>query len=137
MADKVTFELVSPERLLLSVQAEMVVVPGEEGDFAVLAGHQPLISTLRPGSIDVYTEGDKISSRIFVAGGFAEVSLDRLTVLAEEARRFEEIDRAKLPAQIEEAKSAVDQAGADELKLANAEEKLAYLQHIAETTTVS
>ncbi len=137
MAEKVTFELVSPERLLLSVQAEMVVVPGEEGDFAVLAGHQPLISTLRPGSIDVYEAGDKISSRIFVAGGFAEVSLDRLTVLAEEAKRFEEIDRAKLPAQIEDAKMALADAGGDELKAAQAEEKLAYLQHIAETTTVS
>jgi len=137
VADKVTFELVSPERLLLSVKADMVVVPGEEGDFAVLPGHQPMISTLRPGSIDVYEAGDKISSRIFVAGGFAEVSLDRLTVLAEEAKRFEEVDRAKLPGQIEAAKAAVGEAGSDEIKLAAAEGQLAYLEHIAETTTVS
>ena len=137
MADKVTFELVSPERILLSVEAEMVVVPGSEGDFAVLAGHQPTISALRPGSIDVYEQGDRISSRIFVAGGLAEVSLDRLTVLAEAAEPFDDVDRGSLAQRIAEATEAVDDAGADEVKREAAETRLAYLQHIAETTTVN
>jgi F-type H+-transporting ATPase subunit epsilon len=137
VADKVTFELVSPERILLSVEAEMVVVPGSEGDFAVLAGHQPTISALRPGSIDVYESGDRIASRIFVAGGLAEVSADRLTVLAEAAERFEDVDRATLAQRITEATEAVEEAGADEVKREAAENRLAYLQHIAETTAVN
>jgi F-type H+-transporting ATPase subunit epsilon len=136
LADKVTFELVSPERVLLSIEAEMVVVPGSEGDFAVLAGHQPTISALRPGSIDVYEAGDRISGRIFVAGGLAEVSLDRLTVLAEEAVRFDDVDRAHLADNIAKAAEAVDDAD-DDLKREAAETRLAYLQHIAETTSVN
>ena len=68
MADKVQFELVSPEKLLLSEAVDMVVVPGSEGNFGVLAGHSLLISTVRPGVIDVY-EGNQISESIFVSGG--------------------------------------------------------------------
>ena len=84
MADQVQFELVAPERLLLSEPVDMVVVPGSEGDFGVLAGHAPLISTVRPGVIETYS-GKTVKDRIFVAGGFAEVTRERCTVLAEEA----------------------------------------------------
>ncbi len=94
MADETTlFELVSPERLLLSRQVGMVVVPGSEGLFGVLPRHAPLISTLVPGVIDVYEEGAVID-RIFIAGGFAEVTEDRCTVLAEAAVPVDEIDLA-------------------------------------------
>jgi F-type H+-transporting ATPase subunit epsilon len=71
MADKLQFELVSPERLLLSEPVGMVVVPGSEGNFGVLPGHALFISTVRPGVIDVY-EDKTITERIFVSGGFAE-----------------------------------------------------------------
>ena len=75
MADtKVAFELVAPERLLASIDADMVVIPGADGDFGVLPNHAPLMSLLRPGVISVY-QGDKIDRRLFVAGGFAEVRL--------------------------------------------------------------
>jgi F-type H+-transporting ATPase subunit epsilon len=84
MAERLLFELVSPERLLLSEEVDMVVVPGAEGNFGVLKGHSLLISTLRPGIIDVY-EGQAVTDRIFVAGGFAEVTPERCTVLADEA----------------------------------------------------
>jgi ATP synthase F1 epsilon subunit len=84
MADKVEFELVSPEKLLVSQPVDMVVVPGSEGNFGVLAGHAPFISTIRPGVIDIF-EGDRIIDRIFIAGGFAEVTETRCTVLAEQA----------------------------------------------------
>src|SRR3982074_3809883 len=84
MADKVQFELVSPEKLLLPGAVDMVVVPGTEGNFGVLAGHSLLISTVRPGVIDVY-EGNQISERIVVSGGLAEVPTERCTVLAERA----------------------------------------------------
>ena len=90
----VQFELVSPEQLLISEEVEMVVVPGSEGDFGVLPGHSPIITTVRPGVIHIFTNGT-ISSRIFVAGGFSEVTSDRCTVLAEEALSVDKIDKTK------------------------------------------
>jgi F-type H+-transporting ATPase subunit epsilon len=99
MADKVQFELVSPERLLISEPVDMVVVPGSEGDFGVLPGHAPFISTVRPGVIEVY-EGSTVTERIFVAGGFAEVSNDRCTVLAEEAASLNDVNRAQVEAEL-------------------------------------
>lgn len=128
MADKVAFELVSPERLLLSVSAEMVVVPGSEGDFAVLAGHAPMLSTLRPGAIEVY-EGDKVQDRIFVGGGFAEISNDRLTVLAEEAMPFAEVDRAKLEQSLNDATEDLEDAKSDEARYL-AQQKVDHLQQV-------
>jgi len=91
--DKVAFELVSPEALVVSRDVEMVVVPGAEGDFGVLPRHTPMISNVRPGVLQVYENG-QVSERIFVAGGFAEVTTARCTVLADEARPVAEIDRA-------------------------------------------
>ena len=95
-SDKVAFELVSPERVLASLEADMVVVPGEEGDFGVLAQHAPLLSLVRPGVIEVY-EGNSVSQRIFIEGGFAEVNPRGLIVLAEGAEPLPELslDRAK------------------------------------------
>lgn len=96
MADgKMNFELVSPEKLLLSQDAEMVVVPGSEGDFGVLAGHAPVISSMRPGTISVF-DGNAPTARLFVGGGFVEVTAERCTVLAEEALPVEEIDRSEV-----------------------------------------
>lgn len=94
MAEKFAFQLVSPERVLFSADVDMVVVPGVEGNFGVLNGHAPLLSTVRPGVIDVYEQRQAVSSKIFVAGGFAEVTGDRCTVLAEEASPVTELDRA-------------------------------------------
>ncbi|MEQ8639271.1 MAG: F0F1 ATP synthase subunit epsilon [Alphaproteobacteria bacterium] len=101
MADTFTFELVSPDRLLLSEQVEMVVVPGEEGDFGVLPGHAPVISAMRPGLIAVY-DGGQVSRRLFVSGGFAEVSDNRLTVLAQEADSLEDLDRGVIEQRLKE-----------------------------------
>src|SRR5690606_27676072 len=83
MADTFKFELVSPERVLLSEDAEQVVLPGVQGDFAVLASHAPMLSMLRPGVLDIQLPGR--TRRVFVKGGFAEVEPDRLTVLAQTA----------------------------------------------------
>jgi F-type H+-transporting ATPase subunit epsilon len=101
MADKTQFELVSPERLLLSEMVAMVVVPGAEGNFGVLPGHSLLISTVRPGVIDVY-EDDRttITDRIFIAGGFAEVTPERCTVLADEAVPLKELDATAIEANV-------------------------------------
>ena len=126
MADKVNFELVSPEKLLLSEEVDMVVVPGAEGDFGVLGGHSPVISTVRPGTITVY-QGTSVSTRIFVAGGFAEVTADRCTVLAEEAAPLDELDRSAVEAQLTELRgelSSGDGQSAIEAQIAVAEAKL-------------
>ena len=119
--DMVEFELVSPERLLLSRGVDMVVVPGSEGDFGVLPGHTPLVSTVRLGVIQVHEKG-KVSERIFVAGGFAEVTPARCTVLAEQAVPVDEIDRAAAERQLKDgqenladAKSEAEAAEAKKL----------------------
>jgi len=101
MADRVHFELVTPERLFLSTEVEMVVVPGTEGNFGVLPGHSPLISTIRPGMIEIYETRRTISDRIFVVGGIAEVTPERCTVLAEQAMPPSELNRAALEAELQ------------------------------------
>jgi F-type H+-transporting ATPase subunit epsilon len=101
MPDRVQFELVTPERLLVSGEADMVVIPGSEGNFGVLPGHAPLISTIRPGTIDVY-EGREIVQRIFVVSGIAEVTPERCTVLADEAMPPDSLDRGMLDSELTE-----------------------------------
>jgi len=135
MADKVEFELVSPEKLLTSQPVDMVVVPGSEGDFGVLAGHSPMISTVRPGVIDVY-EGDRIVDRVFVAGGFAEVTETRCTVLAEEAVPVAEIDRAKVEQAIRDLGEDLEDAKADDER-ARVEAKLAVARAKLDATGAS
>ena len=115
MADQVRFELVSPERLELATDVEMVVVPGVEGDFGVLPGHMPLISTIRPGVIAVFRDG-KVAERIFVEGGFAEVTPESCTVLAEHAKPVAALDQAKAAQAVQDAKEDVEDAKDDETR---------------------
>ena len=106
----IEFELVSPEKLFKSEPVEMVVIPGTEGDVGVLPGHSLLIAAVRPGVIDIH-EGGQVRESIFVAGGFAEVSPERCTVLAEEAVPVADIDRAEAEKRLEDAKQALTKAG--------------------------
>jgi F-type H+-transporting ATPase subunit epsilon len=94
MAEKIAFDLVSPERLLLSTEADMVTLPGSEGDMGVMAGHMPLVSTLRPGIVSI--AGGEGDDRFYVAGGFAEVTAEKVTILAEEAMPADEMDAGQL-----------------------------------------
>jgi F-type H+-transporting ATPase subunit epsilon len=94
------FELVSPEKLLFSGDVEQVDVPGVEGDFGVLANHAPMVTTLRPGILTVYAGGS--AQKIVVLGGFAEVSKNGLTVLADVAEAVEDIDRGMIETRIDE-----------------------------------
>jgi len=103
MAEKIPFDLVSPERLLLSDDAEMITLPGAEGDLGVLAGHEPLITTLRPGVIEV-KGGGRGDERFFVLGGFADISPSKLTILAEEAFPLASINVADVDQRIANAK---------------------------------
>jgi len=122
MAEMFTMDLVSPEKLLLSDEFEMIVVPGAEGDFAVLAGHSPVTASLRPGVISIY-ENDQEKDRIFVNGGFAEVSNDKLTVLAEEAFYIAELNRSDLEQRIQNASEDEEDARDDETRRRAAENK--------------
>ena len=132
MAEKVKFELVSPEKILLSEAVEMVVIPGAEGNFGVLPGHAPLISSVRPGTIEVY-EGNNVAERIFIAGGFAEVTPERCTVLADDAVTVSSLDRGAVDAELAEATSRYGEAlaaaekgsDADKLRFKAAELQLA------------
>ena len=109
MAETIDFELVSPERLLLAKPVEMVVVPGTEGDLGILPRHAPLIATVRPGIIAIFA-GGKVAERIFVAGGVAEVTGDRCTVLAERAMPLADIDRATVDRKLKEDREAANAA---------------------------
>lgn len=113
MADKVAFELVAPERLLASVDADMVVIPAAEGDLGVLPDHAPVLALLRPGVIAVY-EADRVTERVFVAGGFAEINERGCVVLAEAAQRLDEIDGAAAADELREAEAALAAAEAED-----------------------
>ena len=119
MAEKILFDLVSPERLLLSEDVDMVTLPGAEGYFGVLAGHAPVISSLRPGVIEV-RGGDTPDLRLFVRGGFVEIDPKKVIVLAEEAIPMADFD-----------------VGALDQRIADTEEDLVAAKDDAERTRVS
>lgn len=117
MAEPFSFELVSPEALVLSGEASEVVVPGTEGYFTVLANHAPFMSTVKPGVVDVKM-ADGETSQIFVRGGFADVSPSGFTLLAEQAVSLADFDMDDLEMQIKNAKEDVSDADSDEKKAA-------------------
>jgi F-type H+-transporting ATPase subunit epsilon len=122
MAGTLQFDLVSPERLILSEPVEMVIVPGVEGDFGALPEHSNLISLIRPGVLYVYRDG-KQSERIFIGGGFAEVTGSGCTVLAEEAMPVAEIDRGKAEQAVTDAREDLEDAK-DDIQRATAQATL-------------
>ncbi len=108
MADKVQFDLVSPERLLSSVEASEVQIPGAEGDMTALPDHAPLITTLRPGVLKVTS--DKGVDEYVVTGGFAEISPNGISVLAERALPTGDMTQDDMTKMVEEARTALDKA---------------------------
>jgi F-type H+-transporting ATPase subunit epsilon len=110
----VNLEIVSPERLLLSQPVDMVVIPASEGDMGVLEGHAPMIVMLRGGVITLY-EGDRITDQMFVAGGFAEVTPERCTVLANEVMPVAELDRAEGERRLAEADAVLAEIDASDV----------------------
>lgn len=125
---EIAFELVLPERKLASEMADMVVVPGGDGDFGVLPGHMPMISTVRPGVIEVYN-GNQVKDRYLVAGGFVEVTGERCTVLAEEAAPFDEATAELLQRRVADAQAKIADATGEHARLA-AEKELAVAQEL-------
>lgn len=115
MAGTFKFELVSPERILLSADAEQVVLMASAGQMTVLPGHAPAVAALQPGVIDVTTGGRQ--RKVFVGGGFAEIDPDRLTILAEKAFDAEDLKRSGLDREIKAAEDALAAATTDEDRL--------------------
>jgi F-type H+-transporting ATPase subunit epsilon len=123
---KLHFDLVSPERLLISAQVDQVDVPGSEGDFGVLPLHAPVMTTLKPGVLTVHQGGK--ADKYIVRGGFAEVTLDGLTVLAEEAMPLAELD-GTLDQRIKDAEEDVTDAK-DDTSRRRAQEQLDQLREL-------
>ena len=123
------FDLVSPEKLLFSSDVVQVDIPGIEGDFGVLAGHEPMVTTVRPGVLVIYGGGGE-QLRIVVHGGFAEVGPEGLTLLADTAVPIEEFDRAMLADAIKDTEEDVADSKDDwrRDKLARRLEQLRTLQ---------
>jgi F-type H+-transporting ATPase subunit epsilon len=130
MADPFNFELVSPERLLVSGDVEQVLVPGAEGDMTVFAKHAPVLTTLRPGLLDIGFPGGK-EQRFFIRGGFAEVNPAGLTVLAETAIDLDELKAEQLAQAIKDAEEDVADLTGDEHD--RAQTKLEHLRQVQAT----
>ena len=125
-AAKLSFELVSPERLLFSAAVDMVVVPGSEGDVGILPGHSLFLSSVRPGVIDVYNKG-AVTDRIFIAGGFAEATPERCTVLADAAMPISDLKREEIEPKLKDAREDIGDA-ADETARKAAEKRVLVLE---------
>ena len=115
MADKLHFNLVSPERQLMSADVDQVDIPAAEGWMGVLPNHSPFMTTLTPGMVLVKTGAEE--KRIFVRGGFAEISPGGLTVLAEEATLAEELDAGAIAQRVKDAEEDVADADTDEKRI--------------------
>lgn len=109
------FELVSPERIMASEQAVMAIVPGEAGDFGVLAGHAPMLSAIRPGVVALTLPTGEIR-KIFVAGGFADVTAEQCSVLVEEAQNVGELNRAAIEDSLKKLGEELTEAANDTVK---------------------
>jgi F-type H+-transporting ATPase subunit epsilon len=117
MAEGTKLEIVSPERLIISEMVRSVTVPGSEGYFTVLGDHAPLMTTLKPGFVTAIAESG-VTHSIFVRGGFADVSPEGLTILADEARDAADFSRSEIEQLIVERQAAVDAAATPEEKAA-------------------
>lgn len=130
MADSFKFELVSPERLLLSEEVTAVVAPGSEGYMTIMAHHAPLMATLKPGVVHA-TLASGGTKRIFIQGGFADINADGFTLLAEQASAVEDMNAADLDQQIKDMREDIADAETPEAK-SRAEHKLADLLNARE-----
>ncbi len=128
MAEPFQFDLVSPERLLMSENVDQVVVPGADGYFTVLKGHSPFMSSLKPGVVTVTKSGGE-ALRIFVRGGFADVNPSGLTILAEEAMPVADVNAELLAQNVKDAEEDLADAK-DAAAKAVAETRLQQLKEV-------
>lgn len=127
MADTLQFDLVSPERLLMSQAVQQVVVPGSEGDMTVLVDHSPVMTTLRPGVLEITTEDGQLEE-IFVRGGFADIGPAGLTILAEKAVPMGELTGEQFDEELRLANEELEAAGEHHERLSNAQKRIGDLE---------
>ncbi len=123
MAENIKFEVVTPEKLVVNENAQIVVAPGDLGEFGVLSGHTPFLSTLKTGAIR-YTDEKGTDRYVFVSGGFAEALPDKVTVLAESAERKRNIDKERAEAALKRAKERLEQGKRENMDIIRAESAL-------------
>ncbi|PZP57232.1 MAG: ATP synthase F1 subunit epsilon [Micavibrio aeruginosavorus] len=121
MVTQFNFELVSPEEKLISESAFQVTIPGQEGDVGVRAGHMSLVISMRPGVVTIQREENSVAEKIFIAGGFADIGQDHVTVLAEEAIPVANLSREKLEAELRDLE--------DDIKMADNDADIARIQN--------
>ena len=129
MADKLHFSLVSPAKELFSGEVDHVIAPGSDGEFGVLAHHAPFMTTLRNGVVRVL-EGDTVKMRIFVRGGFADITLAGLTILAEEARMLDDVNAEDVQAEMEATLLKIQSLDKDDSTRSTLQEHYDYLESL-------
>ena len=112
MESTISFDLVSPEKLIYNDNVGMIIIPGKEGDIGVLPGHSKLLSSLRPGRVMIYGESKNLIKSFFVSAGFVEINPGKCIVLAEEVEEMSAMDKAKIEQQIRDLENETS----DELK---------------------
>ena len=134
MADKLHFSLVSPAKELFSGEVDQVIAPGSEGEFGVLVNHAPFMTTLKNGVVRVL-DGDTVTMRIFVRGGFADVTPAGLTILAEDARILEGVDVAAIQAELDDTLLKIEALDKDDTKRDVLREHFDYLESLKAALT--
>ena len=118
MESKISFDLVSPEKLLFNDDVGMIIIPGKDGDIGVLPGHSKLLSSLRPGRIMVYGEGKNLLKSFFVSGGFVEINPQKCIVLGEEVQEMNSLDKTEIERQISELEKNLENSSQEDLVIA-------------------
>lgn len=133
MAENITLEVVTPEKIVVSEDAQIVVAPGSLGEFGVLIGHTPFLTTLKTGAVH-YKDANGNERFLFVSGGFAEALPDKVTVLAESAERRRDIDTERAKAAMERAERRLEkEEDVDFVRAKAALERAVYRLKLAET----
>ena len=131
MSETLHLEIVSPERLLKDAEAAAVVVPGTDGDFTAMPQHAPMMSTIRPGVVEIQATEDGEAERLFVKGGLAQISPSGLTILAEEALALDGVDADDLAQKISDTREDIEDAK-DDVEKAALEKELAWMTVLAD-----
>jgi len=116
----ISFDLVSPENLIFNDEVGMIIVPGKDGDFGVLPGHSKVMSSLRPGRVMVYGEGNNLLKSFFVSGGFAEVNPEKCIVLAESVDEINALEKSAIEKEVQELEGQDNQIVHEQLAIAKA-----------------
>ena len=120
MEKTISFDLVSPEKLVFNDKVGMIIVPGKEGDIGVLPGHSKLLSSLRPGRVMVYGENKNLLKSFFVSAGFVEINPEKCIVLAEEVQEMTALDKNTIEQEIRDLENKTDDESKQQSLIANA-----------------